>query len=71
MANRRVTNQNINQLLQDWVQNTTNRVDILYFVTSEIPIANVETNAFGRNLLIRVEAVDNVLSKITFVDILT
>ena len=71
MASRKLTNTNKVSLLQDWAQNATNRGDFLYFITEQLNPRELEEQAFNRGLLIRIDQVDGLVSKITFVDLLS
>ena len=71
MANIKLTANNFDNKLEDWKNNvSTSRVDVLYFLTSEINETDIQQVAWEKNLLISISGVDNFTSKITFVDTL-
>jgi hypothetical protein len=71
MANVQMTNNNKVALLTDWKNNANNRGNVLYYVTNQINVQELQESAFNAKVLIAVAPVDAVLSKITFVDILS
>jgi len=71
MASRKLTNANKGPILLDWLNNDTNRQDILYFMLNEMDGHNLVKEAFGRGLLIDFDILNEDTGKITFIDILT
>ena len=72
MANIKLSLQNFDNRLNDWKNNTgTSRGDVFYYISSEICTADIYQVAWKKNLIIKIEKVDEFCSKITFVDLLT
>lgn len=68
MAKVMLNNANKKALLLDWKNSTANRTNELYFISEDINEKEVIEACFAAKILIKIETVDAILSKITFVD---
>ncbi len=72
MANIKINASNYDNKLNDWKNNVgATRADILHFVPGELNPADIQQVAWKKNLIVSIEAVNEFVSKITYVDILT
>lgn len=68
---KKLTNENKIALLTLWSTNVDSRTNEYYYVSAQISKEELMQLAFEQlNILIQVESVDSLLSKITFIDIL-
>ncbi len=72
MANIKLTQNNFDNRLNDWKNNTNqSRADVYYFINGEINTEDIRQVAWKKNLLINIQQNDEFSSRITYVDVLT
>ena len=71
MANIKINEQNKENKLSQWKNDPLTRTDIYFFISDEINERDIQQIAFKKGLIIEVSRVNNFLSKIVFIDILT